>query len=603
MSADPPRPAEAGLFRPDPVLAVGLVQEGGSDEAAFAAPLAALLGALRAECAAIVGRNPDVFSAAPPRLRIVARSGRPEAELARAEAGRAPDTEIGLIGMGHGPSQECGPTVRELRVPGEAGDPRAETRAGHAILEGSDILVACGEIRPDAEAGSMGALVQQALERRLPVLLLPGGAGREVEVIDDPAELLLPAVAAELPRVRLSDNLDRVLLRAFAPPEGAAERQALRDCLAEPHAPRTIRPEYPALLLLASRPRATADAAPAPSGQEEWRRAAALAALVSPEAALDVARQAARHGRMEELAAFYGRRVRSGAVLRYTGPAFGALMIALLAIVAPGIGLAWLGVQAVVMTLTIAESGAAARGRWSERWLDYRSLAERLRCDRYLALFGTGIARLGIVGEVEDPVWMRWCHTRLLRERWPVGLVTDEVVRAAFGHLAEVEVAGQIRYHEAASLRFRSLARRLRAIGTGSILCLIAASVLLFGQTLLAPDARALQALLMTVLITLPSLFLATRGLRLEGAFDLAAARSDQTLVALRRLRERMLAGPPTFGRLLEASSAAAAAMVLETVDWRVGVQRSRTPYRAEAPTGAAPASAGTTAVTPAARS
>lgn len=581
---------EAGLFRPDPVLAVGIVADRGSDADTFAVPFGEVFLALQAECAAIVGRNGDFFSAAPPRLRIVARSGRPEAELAVAPAAGMPGIEIGLIGTGAGSADRSGGVgLRELRLPGAPGDAQAEARAGHALLEGSDILVACGDIRADAEAGSVGALVQEALERRLPVLLLPGRPGGEVEVLDDPAELLLPAVATELPRVRLRDNLDRVMARAFAPPVGPEERRALRDCLAEPHAPRTRRPEYPALLLLAARSRPAADAPSAPTltGEEEWARTAALARLVSPEAALDVARQAARSARMEELATFYGRRVRSGTVLRYAGPAFGALMIALLAIVAPDAGLAWLGVQAVVMTLTIAEGNAATRGRWSERWLDYRSLAERLRCDRYLTLFGTGIARLGIVSEAEDPVWMRWCHTRLLREIWPVGLVTDEVVRTGFLHLAEVEVAGQIRYHEAASLRFRSLARRLRIIATGAIIGAIIASLVLFGQTLFAADARALKPLLLALLITLPSLFLAVRGLRLEGAFDLAAARSDQTLLALRRLRERMNAGPPTFERLLQASYAAAGAMVLETADWRVGQQRSRTPYRTEMTAGA----------------
>ncbi|MDB5589838.1 hypothetical protein [Enterovirga sp.] len=586
-AASRPDPAGPALFRPDPVLAVGIVGE--DCDPGFVAELAPVLATLSEACGRIVARDAEFFSGARPRIRLVVRAGSAEVERGLAEILLPIGGELGLIGAGEPRPTDEG--ARVLWLPGPAGDPDVAAERADALLDQSDLLLASWDGQPDARPGSAGAILQEAVERRLPVLLRR--AGGPVQVVDDPAERLLPALAARLPRVGLADNLEAVLARAFAPPSGPEERQALRDCLAEPGRVGSRRPEYPAFLLLAARPRPSGEDVPGLGPAEEWARAEQIAGGISPEAASGVAGQARRHARMEQLAAFYGRRARSGTVLRYSGPAFGALMIAVLAIVAPQMSLGWLGVQAVVMTLTITEAAFATRGRWSERWLDYRSLGERLRCDRFLLPLGIGLGRLEVEGESADPAWMRWCHRRLRRAEVPAGVVSDEVVRQAFRHLAEVEIAGQIRYHESAALRFRSLSRRLRQIAAGSVLCIAGASLALFGQGLLGAGAPGIEAVLLALLITLPSVFLAARGLRLEGAFDLAAARSEQTLAALRRLRDRMGAGPLSYGRLVQASRAAAGAMVLETGDWRIGVQRSRTPYRASPPTAPAEAPRG----------
>lgn len=575
------------LFRPEPVLAIGIAAGRGPDwrggEIASVAEAAqAVLASLRRECTRIAEREAELFGPGPARLRVVTRlSG--SMDLALAEAAQSEGAEVQAITLEAAglpePSRPGAGGFARLRLPGGPGDPRSEARTGDALLAASDLLLAAWDGRPDASPGSTGALVQEALERRIPVLLLPTEADGDAEIVDDPGASLLPAVAAELPRVRLVDNLDHVLARVFAPPRGREERDALRTFLAEPETPHTFRPEYRALLLLSER-RPHEPVEPVLGSRDEWRRAETSAALVSPAVEKALALQAARHARIEELAAFHGERVRSGVVLRYSGPAFGSLAIALLAIAFPQWSLAWLGVQAVVMTTTITEATLALRGRWSERWLDYRSLAERLRCDRFLFPYGIGLGRLETETEAEDPAWMRWCHRRLSRERWPVGEVSQEVVQAAFRQLLEVEIAGQIRYHEGAARRYRSLDRRLRLISTGAVLCLIGATFALFGLTLTRSSPPLVQGLVTLLLITLPSVFLAARGLRLEGAFALAAARSEQALHALKQLRDKIPAAPLTYDRLVQASRAAAAAMIGDTADWRVGLQRSRTPYR-----------------------
>ena len=50
----------------------------------------------------------------------------------------------------------------------------------------------------------------------MPVLLLPTAQEGEVEIVDDPENHLLPALATELPRVPLARNLDRVVASALA---------------------------------------------------------------------------------------------------------------------------------------------------------------------------------------------------------------------------------------------------------------------------------------------------------------------------------------------------------------------------------------------------
>ena len=403
--------------------------------------------------------------------------------------------------------------------------------------------------------------------------------GDAITLIDDPENHLLPPLAVTLPRIDLGANLDRVVARAFAPPAGEFERQALRECLAERPAPLSRRPEYRALLSIAERRPATG---PSLSVEEEWRCAEAVAALVSPEAAAGVVRMRRLQGRMEELAAFYGERARSGVVLRYGMPAVGAVFIALLAVALPQYSLAWLGVQAVVMSLLVGESTWGARRRWGERWLDYRSLAERLRCDRFLNPCGIGSRRIEDETSAEDPAWMRWVHRRVANGEWVGGTVSRPVVETAMRHLVEVEIPGQIRYHRGAAIRYRSLGRRLGLIASASAGGMLAASLVLLVLPTQGPWLGALANLLLSLLIVLPSLFLASRGLRAEGGYELAASRSADAAATLRRLADLIETSPAEYGRLVRASLAAARAMILDTVDWRVGLQRSRTPYRGE---------------------
>ena len=615
-------------FRPPPVLIVAVAGHRGlsADETArIEAAALPLFEALTREAARVAVADAAFFDGTPSRLRVVARvSG--ESDLAMLAAAERAGCELRAIlpwgarhtstwvppppPFGRSPSPVGGgdadgassslPPAGEgdhaqhggggyatlerthqapLDLAGEAGDAYRAAEAGQAMLDRADILVAFWRGEPDPSPGSVAALVQQAVNRRMPVLLLPVREGDGVQVIDDPENHLLPPLAVVLPRIDLGGNLDRVVARAFAAPAGAFERQALAECLAERAAPHSRRPEYRALLAIAARLRPATSAL---SSEEEWRRAEAVAALVSPEAAAGVVRMRRLQIRMEELAAFYGERARSGVVLRYGMPAVGAVFIALLAVALPQYSLAWLGVQAVVMTLLVSESTWGARRRWGERWLDYRSLAERLRCDRFLNPCGIGSRRIEDETSAEDPAWMRWVHRRIQNGEWAGGTVSPAVVAAALRHLDEVEIPGQLRYHQGAAIRHRSLGRRLGLIASASAGGMLAASLILLVLPTGGPWLGVVANLLLSLLIVLPSLFLASRGLRAEGGYELAASRSAEAAATLRRLSRLIEASPPEYGRLVRASLTAARAMILDTVDWRVGLQRSRTPYRGE---------------------
>lgn len=567
-------------FRPLPVLCVAVaghrrLSPDGADARRIEAVAAELLRALAREAARVAARDAEFFTAAPPLTRVVSRfSG--EADLACMRAAERTGCEIRAIRI---PGGEEAPTEQPLVLADGPGDDDARAEAGQVLLERADLLLAYWRGEADLDPGSTAALVQQAVQRRMPVLLLPTEDGGTVSLIDDPENHLLAVRATALPRLSLDGNLDRVVARVFAPPAHEAERRALRDCFAEPKAPRSRRPEYLALLSIAAR---RGSDGPALSGTEEWARAKAAAALVSPEAAWAVARTESLQARMDTLSAFYARRARSGVVLRYGMPAIGAVFIALLAVLLPQYGLAWLGVQAVVMTLLVGESTWGARRRWSERWLDYRSLAERLRCDRFLDPCGIGSRRVEDETSAEDPAWMRWSHRRLALGIWTGGTVSPAAVEAAMRHLVEVEIPGQVRYHEGAAIQYRSLGGRLGLVAGSSALGMLAASLLLLALPKDSGWVGIAVNLLMSLLIVLPSLFLASRGIRAEGGYELAAARSRDAAVALRRLSGLIETSPPTYPRLVRASLTAARAMILDTVDWRVGLQRSRTPYRGE---------------------
>lgn len=586
-------------LRPDPLLALGLVAnrtaalEGGRRET-LRAEVGRLVGALRRECERIAAANPGLFSGVPAGIRVVSHLGG-EASLVMAEAAREAGAEVRAV-LPYGPdlcraelgTDEARATLDRLLsgdadpfvLDGAPGSVRAQESADALVLDGSDILVAFWDGEPDGSRAGIAALVQEAVDRRVPVVVLPAGAGGEPGLIDDPDALLLPAVAADLPRVAFAANVDRVLARAFAPPANPHEQGAIRDCLEEARRSRSRRFEYRILLKLARRRARDPDAI---GPDEEWRRAKASAALVSPGAAAAVDRLRQLADRMDEVAGFYGEQVRSGIVMRYLLAALGSLLLAVFALLAPEFGLAWLVVQAAISTLTIVEGRAAAQRRWNERWLDYRSLAERFRCDRFLLPIGIATVRLDTQTSAEDPAWMRWCHRRLLRAAWIGGTIGPEVVARATQHLVGVEIPGQTGYHEGAALRARSLARRLQRIGSGAVVTTLAAClVILATQAVALPEL--LTATIQAGLLVLSAVYLASSGLRAEAGFDIAAARSEGALAALGAVRERVEALPQSFERLAVASRAAASAMILDTMDWRVGVQRSRQPYRSTPP-------------------
>lgn len=597
----PPGPGPIGTdtLRPDPLLALGLIanrtaslEDGGRER--VRAEVGRLVAALQRESERIAVANPDLFSGAPARIRVVSHLG-VGASLAMAEAAREAGAEVRAV-LPYGPdlcraelgTDEARATLDRLLagdadpfvLDGAPGSVQANERADALVLDGSDILVAFWDGEPDGGRAGIAALVQEAVDRRVPVIVLPAAAGGEAGLIDDPDALLLPAVAADLPRVAFAANVDRVMARAFAPPASPHEKEAIRDCLGEARRSRSRRFEYRILLKLARRrPRDPNAIGP----DEEWRRARASASLVSPGAAAAVDRLHQLADRMDEVAGFYGEQVRSGIVMRYLLAAIGSLLLAVFALLAPDFGLAWLVIQAAISTATIVEARAAGKRRWNERWLDYRSLAERFRCDRFLLPIGIATVRLDTQTSAEDPAWMRWCHRRLLRATWIGGTIGAEVVAHATRHLVEVEIPGQTGYHEGAALRARSLARRLQQIGSGAVLTTLAAClVILATQAIELPDL--LTAVIQAGLLVLSAVYLAASGLKAEAGFDIAAARSEGALAALGAICQRVEALPQNFERLTVASRAAASAMILDTMDWRVGVQRSRQPYRATPP-------------------
>ena len=612
-SRSPVGAAGAVELRPDPVLVVAIcgrrdVDLTGEDAGRLGHAADALFAALADECARIVAADSDLFGSMPARLRIVTNlTG--GADLVVATAAQRTGAEIRVV-------LPYDPAIRGAEMPdvavaamftdlmagagdpfvldGSPGVPQAHERAAAAILDASDILVAVWADGLGRGRDPTGDIVQEAVDRRMPVLLLPERQEDGVALIDDPDELLLPPVAADLPRVAFGENIDRVLGRAFAPPVSPHERRALREWLDEPRRLTSHRPEYRLLLKLAEARRHGSHLLSQP---EEWRQAQISAERVSKAAGQAVERLEALSARVEVVAGFYGEQVRSGIVARYILAAFGSIMVAVFALVAPGFGFAWLLIQAAIAVVTIAEARVSDRRRWNERWLDYRSLAERLRCDRFLQPIGIATVRLDAQTSAEDPAWMRWMHIRHLRTHWAGGRIAPDVVKTATRHLVEVEIPSQIGYHEGAVVRARSLSRRLRILGVGAVAAALAACFGLMAVRASGDSSQSLYAVMQVMLIVLPAIYLAANGLRAEAGFDLAASRSEQALGTLHRVRRRIEARPATFDRLVQASRAAAAAMILDTVDWRIGVQRSRQPYRAASPD--RPSSVPAPAVTP----
>jgi hypothetical protein len=583
-------------LRPAPVLAIGVVghrRVGIESEAARAAEaaIAQVLREVDALFRKVVAAERPFFSPAEAVLRVVGTAADGSGLLA-ARAARALGAELACMlpfalddyakdfstAAARALAKEIIGAARTVFVlPGSPEDgARAYERANDLVLANIDLLVAVWDGTRAAARGGTGDVVQAAVSSGIPVIVIPltsppppaaqAGMGAHVA----PRLLLSPGddqlehpIATDLAGASL-DGLPGLLRDIVAPPPRADKRQGLADLYREQPGHQPRRYEYPLLLKIfaVNRVQVRSVAAP-PEETNEPPSSPALAELRLRTNAIDA------------FGVYYGRLFRSSNASAFLLIIFAAFFSAILSNLYPSIFGIWIFGQLIVTALVLFDAAIGAKRRWHERWLDYRLIAERLRCLRFLHPLGLGLDRAFGLAWRPKQSWAEWYVRRSERALGaPAGEMRPTDLARVARWLADAEIAGQINYHRRAFRQLGLLEQRLA--NAARIVLWITPVAALVGIAAVEHWQHEAQLIASLVLFALPAVTSAFNGLRAEADLVRLAERSAAAAIALARLRRAMDAAAPTYDRIAIAAMRAASIMAAELSDWRFVLERRR---------------------------
>jgi hypothetical protein len=243
---------------------------------------------------------------------------------------------------------------------------------------------------------------------------------------------------------------------------------------------------------------------------------------------------------------------------------------------------------AIVAILALVFQGR--RGRWHERWIDYRFTAELVRHLRLVAPLGGGRpfpqipAHWATYGQ-PSASWMAWYVRAVERALGLPSVVVDKAYLDGYlAHLADL-VSGQIGFHQTTARRCHNMETRLHRCG----IVLLALTLLACGLHLilsvwhltLRPEWLPPQVLTF-VCGFFPALGAALAGIINQGEFRSLTNRSeamreqlDRLLNETENLRQQIASAPASGARqsstqAVALASATAGLLINEVLDWRV---------------------------------
>jgi len=293
----------------------------------------------------------------------------------------------------------------------------------------------------------------------------------------------------------------------------------------------------------------------------------------------------------DHLAVHYGNLYRSSYYFNYLFAAV-AVFLALLDLVAGDFGIGsktiWIGIEVTLIFMILIVTTTGKRGRWHEKWIDYRQLAEELRQYRlyYLTLgrdTGNDLSK-GEGGEAAG--WVDWYFAATRREAGMASGVFDAAsVRMIADTVLNEEIRPQIAYHDKKADMLHAMEHRLHhygeyAFGATLFVCLFYLGlVFLAGKEPGLPtwayetknDVKGIVTMLTGFL---PALGAAFFGLRVQGEFGSTAERSHATAAQLKTIAQKFetlsSAETPRLEALRLRVEEAARAMLMENMDWRM---------------------------------
>ena len=430
---------------------------------------------------------------------------------------------------------------------------------GLVMLDHVDLVLAIWDGGASGGRGGTREIMDEALRRNLPIVWISSTADRE------PVRWKHRELVTLFAGGNVSNGFTTLIVETLRPPgsaldeSGQSELARLKRFLSEEeHTPAPWTWAHDMLLRLLTGKPATAPKRVS-ERQDEWRE---FLDALPPKARLGTAMEEVLQKRFlwaDRKAAELGRLYRSAYVLGFLFAALAVFMglltilegwsalfgdnIAVAKTVCAGAELFFIG---LIVCITVA----GRRGRWHERFLDVRGLAEMLRHARVLAPVGR-VGRIlsgGAAGGSGDS-WTIWYARATIRELpLPDARVDAAFIRDSIAAVLRHELADQIAYHHANHQSLETAHRRMDK--AGEVLFYSAIFMCLLWFTLVAVYgfrgadhthwiAHTLKSILTFLGAVLPAFASALAGIRGQGDFRASAQQSMATEKELKGLLHR----------------------------------------------------------------
>jgi hypothetical protein len=309
--------------------------------------------------------------------------------------------------------------------------------------------------------------------------------------------------------------------------------------------------------------------------REEWHEAWAVSHGLPADAKHQVETKFLIHySWADKLANHFANLYRSSFVTNYLLAAV-AVLFAMRAFSTGSMRDVWIVLELSSIVAIILITMMGRRKRWHERWIDYRSLAEKLRQMRFLFLIGR-FSRTDHEPEhslrgVPRKTWVDWHFQAVVREAGMLSGKLDHPYCAAYRKLLiEYEITSQIQYHARNSQSNGRVDRNLQWLATGLFFSTFVVCFVHLIDGNVAHQIRMVQ-----LAAVLPAFGAAIHGINSQGDFRNVARRSADMNKWLSNIltRLRMAGDEISSDELAAFAEEAAGVMGADLLDWRVDFQ------------------------------
>lgn len=201
----------------------------------------------------------------------------------------------------------------------------------------------------------------------------------------------------------------------------------------------------------------------------------------------------------------------------------------------------WTGAELVILLTIVFLFGRGRLGKHHEKWVDYRSLAERIRHLSFLMPLGTTspAIRVPVPAQHADPssTWLNWLFRAVVRQ---AGLFRATVDQSYLEHcralLAGHILRGQAAYHKRLAVHLGALHRRLHAF----TIVLFGLAVVVSGLHYLHIEWTSDRQMPFALAVLLPTIGAAVHGFLSQGDFENVALRAESAHEQLVRPSEEV---------------------------------------------------------------